>query len=228
MNPDDAITVKYSTDGKEFEILVKPDEALEYREGKNDDFSKILFVREVFKDASAADRASSEDLESVFNTKVIKEAAKEIFEKGKLELTTKQKQELREKKRKQVVNMIARQSMNPQNNSPHPPKRIENAMDEAGVNIDPLESAEKQMSDVVDRIRPKIPLSFEEKTVAIRIPNKYAGKCYGVIKDKAEVEEEEWGDKFFFAKASLKAGVEPELESRLEEKTHGNVEIKDV
>ncbi len=227
MDPENAIRVEYSGD-RELEILVKPDEAFAYKRGDVDDFDRVLFVQEVFTDARAAERASAEDIEDEFGTKNITEAAKKLFEKGRMELTTEQRNQLREEKRKQVVSKIARRAMNPQTNSPHPPKRIENAMEEAGVQIDPMEPTEQQISRVVDAIRPKIPISLEEKEIAVRIPNKFAGKCYSVIKQHAEILSEEWGNDAFMARIKLPAGVQVELMSELESITSGAVEVTDV
>lgn len=227
MDSEDAIRVQYKGD-REFEILVDPDEAFAYRRGEVDNFDRVLFVQEIFTDARAADRASVENVEDEFGTRNIVEAAEQLFENGRMELTTEQRNQLREEKWKQVVNKIARRAMNPQTNSPHPPKRIENAMEEAGVQVDPMEPAEQQISETVDAIRPKIPISMEEKEIAVRIPNKYAGKCYGVLKQHAEVLSEEWGDDAFMAKIKLPAGVQVELMSELESITSGTVEVTDV
>ncbi len=227
MDSEDAIRVEYNGD-RELEILVKPDEAFAYKRGEVDDFDRVLFVQEIFTDARAAERASVEDVEDEFGTRNIVEAAEQVFDQGRMELTTEQRNQLREEKWRQVVNKIARRAMNPQTNSPHPPKRIENAMEEAGVQIDPMEPAEQQISETVDMIRPKIPISLEEKEIAVRIPNKYAGKCYGVLKQHAEVLSEEWGDDAFMAKIKLPAGVQTELMSELESITSGNVEVTDV
>jgi ribosome maturation protein SDO1 len=227
MDPDEAVTVQYEGDN-EFEILVKPDEALTYKNGEIDNFEKVLFVREIFKDAAAADKASAAAIEDEFGTKNILEAAEKLFEQGRLELTTEQKNEMREETRKQVVSLIARRAMNPQTDSPHPPKRISNAMDEAGVTIDPLESAESQFKDVVEKIRPKMPITLDEKHVAVRIPNKYAGKCYGMLKEMTEVIDEEWGDDAFMAKVKLPAGMKSELVDELNSVCHGDLEIRDI
>lgn len=227
MDAEDAITVEYMGD-RELEILVKPDEAFAYRRGELDDFDRVLFVQEIFTDAQAAERAAANDIEDEFGTTNIVEAAKQLFEQGKMELTTKQRNQLREEKWNAVVARIARRAMNPQTNAPHPPKRIENAMKEAGIEIDPMEPVEAQIPDVVAAIRPKIPISLEEKEIAVRIPNEYAGKCYGILKQHAQILEEEWGNDAFMAKVKLPAGAQTELMGELESITHGDVQITDV
>ncbi len=224
---DDSIKVDYRGD-KDFEILVKPDEALEYKEGDIDNFEKILFVREVFTDAGAAERASTQQLEDEFGTSNILEAAKQIFDQGNLQLTAEQKNQKREEKRKRIVSMISRRAMNPKTDSPHPPQRIKNAMEEAGVNVDPMEDIEKQFEEIVDAIRPIIPISMEEKEFAVKIPNEYAGKCYGKIKSQANVLEEEWGDDGFLAKLKMPAGAKKQLESDIQKVCKGKAVIKDI
>ncbi|MDY6770456.1 MAG: ribosome assembly factor SBDS [Candidatus Nanohaloarchaea archaeon] len=227
MDSDDAIKVEYKGD-KDFEILVKPDEALAYKDGEIDDFEKVIFVREIFTDARAAEKASAADIEDEFGTKNVLEAAEKLFDNGSMELTTDQRNELREQTWNQVVNIIARRAMNPQNNTPHPPQRIENAMEEAGVQVEPMESAESQVGDIVDKIRPKLPITMEEKELAIKIPNEYAGKCYGKLKDMTQVLEEEWGDDGLMARVKLPAGAKSELESALNSVCHGDLEIRDL
>lgn len=228
MDSDEAITVQYENDGRTFEILVKPDEALDYKRGDIDNFERVLFVREIFNDASAAEKASASDLEEVFGTKNVMEAAEELFDRGELHLTTEQRNDIREQKRNKLVSMIARRAMNPQTNSPHPPKRIENALEEAGVQVDAMEPVKNQFEETIEKIRPKLPISLEEKEVAIKIPNEYAGKCYGKIKTQSTILEEEWGDDGFMARVKLPAGVKEELESELSSICHGDLEMRDL
>ena len=129
MDTSEAIKITYS-DGKDFEILVDPDLAKEAKmEGEDHDIQRLLFVQDVFTDAGSGERASVEELESEFNTDKMMEAAEEIFEEGTMQLTTDQKAERREEKWKQLVDMIARRAQNPQTGNPHPPNRVENALD---------------------------------------------------------------------------------------------------
>ena len=46
------VTVRLSIEGDKFEILVKPDPALEYKTGKRTDFSNILVSDEIYSDAN--------------------------------------------------------------------------------------------------------------------------------------------------------------------------------
>jgi len=228
MDTSDAIKVKYKG-SQDFEILVEPELAKEAKlEGKNHDINRLLFVQEVFLDAGKGDRASAEDLEEEFGTRQVLNAAEEIFEKGEMQLTTDQRKEIREDKRKQIISMIARRVQNPKTGNPHPPQRVENALEEAGFNVDEDIGVEEQFEDAIDRIRPIIPVSLEEKVVAIKIPNDEAGKAYDKIQSTAEIKDEQWGNEYFFAKVKIPAGVLSDLMEELQEMTSGKTEIKET
>ncbi len=228
MDTSDAIKVRYSG-GKDFEILVEPDLAKEAKlEGKDHDIQRLLFVQEVFLDAGKGDRASADDLEEEFNTRQVMEAAKEVFDKGDMQLTTEQKKEIREEKRKNVISMIARRAQNPKTGNPHPPQRVENALEEAGFHVDADKDVEEQFQEAIDDIRPIIPVSLDEKVVAIKIPNDEAGKAYDKIQSVAEVKEEQWGNEYFYAKVKIPAGILSELMEELQEMTSGKTEVQET
>jgi len=228
MDTSDAITVQFKGD-KQFEILVDPDLAKEAKmEGKDHDIQRMLFVQEVFVDAGEGERASVDELDDEFGTEQMMEAAEEIFEKGKMQLTTDQKAEIRDDKWKQLVNMIARRAQDPKTGNPHPPQRVENALDEAGFHVNWDSNIEDEFDDAIDVLRPIIPISLDEKTVAIRIPVDNAGQAYDRIQQVADVEEEEWGNEYFTARLTLPAGVLSELIDELQDITSGQTEMKEV
>ncbi|WP_414837037.1 ribosome assembly factor SBDS [Candidatus Nanohalococcus occultus] len=228
MDTSDAIRVRYKGD-KPFEILVEPELAKEVKlDGKEHDIQRLLFVQEVFLDAEKGERASTEDLDEEFGTKQLMEAAKTIFEKGEMQLTTDQKAEMREDNRKQIINMIARRAQNPKTGNPHPPQRVENALEEAGFHADPFEDIEEQFDRAIKSIRPIIPVSLDEKTVAIRIPVDKAGKAYDKIQRAADVGDEQWGDKYFTARVTIAAGALTELMDEIQEIAKGEAEMKEV
>lgn len=228
MDTSDAITVQYKG-GKQFEILVDPDLAKQAKmENEDHDIQRLLFVQEVFVDAGEGERASADELEEEFGTKQVMKAAEEIFEKGDMQLTTDQKAEIREDKWKQLINTIARRAQDPKTGNPHPPKRVENALEEAGFHVDWDSNIEEEFDDAIDILRPIIPISLDEKTVAIRIPNDKTGKAYDHIQQVADIKEEEWGNEYFTAKLSLPAGVLSELMDELQEITSGQTEMREV
>ncbi len=222
----EAIRIRYEGD-KTFEILVEPEPAKRSKlEGEEFDMPRMMFVQEVFTDAQKGERASPDELEREFGSKQVMEAAEAIFEKGDMQLTTDQKAEMRQDKHKQVVNMIARRVQNPKTGNPHPPERVENALEEAGFNADAFKDVEEQFEEAIDAIRPMIPVSLEEKTVAVKIPSDKAGKAYDLLQGKTEVLEEQWGDDFY-AKIRVPAGILTEVMEEIQKLTGGESDVKE-
>jgi len=124
--------------------------------------------------------------------------------------------------------MIARRAQNPQTGNPHPPKRVENALEEAGFHVDWDADVNERFQDAIDDIRPIIPISLDEKTVAIRIPVDKAGKAYDRIQQAAEVKDEQWGEEYFMCKVEMPAGVLTELMEDIQEIAKGEAEMQEV
>ena len=158
---DKASVVRYSFAGEKFEILVKPDPALEYKLGKRKDVSSILVSDEIYSDSSKGTRASTEKLLKAFKTEDATAIAEKILQKGDLNLTTDQRRKMVSEKRKQIVNFIAKTFVDPKSHLPHPPLRIEQAMEDGRVSIDPHKNVEDQVKDIVEKLRSIIPLKSE-------------------------------------------------------------------
>src|SRR5690349_13810304 len=95
--------VKLIVGNDRYEILVKPDPALEFKIGKRSDLSSVLVSDEVYSDANKGSRASIEKLNKHFKTKDNNEILKQILLKGELNLTTDQRRKMVDDKRKQIV-----------------------------------------------------------------------------------------------------------------------------
>lgn len=219
--------VRYSHAGEKFEILVDPDKGLAYKRGELDDVSQALVLDTVFTDANKGERASVERLESAFGTSDPVRVAEIMFEKGTLQLTAHQRREMAEQKRKQVVSIISRSYVDPRTKLPHPQARIENALEEAHVSVDPLRDAEEQIKDVVRALAPVLPLSMETVEVAIKIPPEHASRAYGIVKSMGEIKREEWQqDGSWIAVVVVSAAMQVELFDRLGRATQGNLQSK--
>jgi ribosome maturation protein SDO1 len=227
---DKAIVARLSLEGHHFEILVDPDAALRFRDGGGKgeiDVAKDLAIDTVFKDARKGDHIGETTLQKTFGTTDIAEIAKRILQKGEFHLTTEQRRTLQEKKRKQIVQLIARNAMNPQTNTPHPPERIERAMEEAKVHVDPFKPAEEQMADVLAALRPLIPIKIQNVHIQVRLPSTEVGKAYGTCKSFGTLRGEEWlKDGSWQGTIEMPAGMQAEFYDELNRRTHGNVETK--
>src|SRR5512137_2609280 len=138
---EDAVPARLKTHGLTFEVLVEHDGALALKRGESVEIEKILAVDDVFENATRGDRCAEEDLHKAFGTTDVSTIAITIIKKGEISLTAEQRKKFIENKRRQVIEFIARNAINPQTKTPHPPARIESAMKDAHVNIDPTKSA---------------------------------------------------------------------------------------
>ncbi|MBI5253977.1 MAG: ribosome assembly factor SBDS [Euryarchaeota archaeon] len=226
---EDAVIARLETHGERYEVLVDPDLALELKHGKEVDVAQVLAVDTIFKDSKKGDKASEERIKQLFGTSNPLEVAKIIIKKGEIQLTTEQRRKMQEDRKKQIIAIIARHAINPQTNAPHPPQRIEKAMEEARVHVDLSKTAEEQVQQVLKVLRPIIPIRFEERTVAARIPAQYAGKAYSVVKSFGEIKKEEWQkDGSWIILMNLPAGVVDEFFEALNSLTKGEVGTKIV
>ncbi len=223
---EDSVIARLEKFGHKFELLVEPNLAMDLKHGKVVDLSALLAVETVFKDARAGDEQSPETLKKSFGTQELGEIAKKIILEGEVQLTTEQKRKMLEKKRLEIINFICRNTINPQNKTPHPPQRIENAMEQAKVHIDAFKSVEEQATHIVDALRPILPISMDKIDFAIKVPSQYAGRASSVI-HKFEMKREEWlNDGSLAAEFLLPAGAKQDLLNELNAITHGEIIVK--
>lgn len=223
---DKAVIARITRGHESLEILVDPDRALELRKGSPVAVENILAVNSIFKDSKKGERASSSEMERMLGTSDIFLAARKILDEGELQLTTEQRRKLTEEKRKQVVDMISRQGVNPKTQLPHPPQRIENAMDEAHVHIDPFRPAGEQMKAALDAIQKIIPVSMEQLEVAVKVPVGHAGRISSAIRKLATVKKEEWQSAYWYAVIDIPAGLQGDIFTKINELTAGNAETR--
>ena len=91
--------------------------------------------------------SSSEKLKKYFSTDDHAKAALEVLKRGELNLTQEQRKRLTEEKRKAIIAAISKNFVDPRTSLPHPPTRIEQAMQEARVNMDPFQDVERADKD---------------------------------------------------------------------------------
>ncbi|WP_207587946.1 ribosome assembly factor SBDS [Halomontanus rarus] len=228
---DEAVTARLESHGARFEVLVDPDAALAIKRDEFDgDLEEVIAAEDVFEDASRGDRPAENDLETVFDTTDPLEIIPEVIKRGEIQITADQRREMQEQKRKQLINQITRNAVNPQmDNAPHPPERIENALEEAGFTVDPMEPVGEQVDEALDDLRPIIPIRFEEVTVAVQIPPEYAGSAQAKIRQYGDLENEEWqADGSWVGVLTFPAGLQNDFYDVVNENTSGEAETRIV
>ena len=226
---DEAVTARLESHGERFEVLVDPDAALSIKRGEFDgELEDVIAAEDVFENASRGDRPAENDLEEVFGTTDPMEIIPEVIERGEIQITAEQRKEMREKKHKQLINRIARNAVNPQmDNAPHPPDRIESALEETDFRIDPMVPVEQQVDEALEALRPVIPIRFEEVTIAVQVPPDYAGSAQSRIRQFGELEREEWqNDGSWVGVLTFPAGLQNDFYDLVNEHTSGKAETR--
>ena len=224
---EDAVIARLEYYGERFEVLVDPDLASDFKKGEKVQIEDILAVEEVFKDAKKGDRASEEAMNKAFDTADPLQAAATIIKKGQVQLTAQQRREMQEEKRRMVVAKISREAINPQTKLPHPTRRIEIAMEEAKIRIDPFKSVDEQVTSTLKAISRLIPIRLEKVQMAIHIPGDDTGRVIGILNQYGKTMKEEWQpDGSWIAVVEIPGGMQESFFQKLSELTHGKAETK--
>ncbi len=220
-------TARITKAGEKFEILVKPDPALDYKMGKPIPVSQMLVIDEIYADASKGTHASDEKLQKSFGTTDPLVVAEEIMKHGELQLTTEQRRQLVEDKRKQIIAFISRNCIDPRTGTPHPPLRIEQAFAQVRVVIDPFKPADEQAKGVIEELRSLLPIKIDKMKVAVKVFPEHSAKAYGSIKGFGTITKEEWqADGSLVALVEMPAGLYGSFIDRIGKITQGTVQTK--
>lgn len=226
---DKAVVSRLTIGGQKFEVLVDPNKALELRKGMKIDMSDIIAFAGVYHDVRNTERVPESDLQKNFGTTDVMKIAEKIVRQGELQLTTEQRRQMVEQKKTQIATLISRRGINPQTNTPHPQQRIMNAMDQAGINVDPFVDAELQVDKVLKGIKTIIPIKFENVVLQIKIPAQFAGKSYNILKAAGGIVSEQWlNDGSLQVELKILAGIQDEFFQKISGLTHGQYESKVV
>lgn len=224
---DDAVIARLKKGEDRFEILVDPYLAADFLDGKEIDILHILAIDKVFNDSKKGTHASSESIQTVFGTNNVAEVATKIIKKGDIQLTTEQRHKMQRNKKNRIIETIAKNAMDPKTKAPHPRQRIELAMDQAGVHVDPFKPVGEQVKIIVEALRPIIPLSMENVRISVKIPAEFIGRAYGEARNFGALEREEWqSDGSWVGIVRIAAGLQTEFYEKLNDLTKGNVSTK--
>ncbi len=225
---DKAIIASYDREGRHFELFLDPDNAYLYLEGSKKDLKNILVVEEVFEDAKKGERHKAEAIKKAFGTTDIYEILKIMLEKGEVQLTTEQKRRKLEETRKKILGIICMEAIDARTKAPIPIQRLENALEQVRVHIEPFKDPREQVPGIVKLLLPIIPIKFEKINIAVKVPPAHAHRCYGTLKSYG-IKKEQWlGDGSLIVVIEIPAGMQGEVFDKLNKQTAGQIETKIV
>jgi len=218
------VEARMKVKGKHYEILVDLDEALKIKNNEGN-INFALQSQQIYYDLKKGTAASQHDLQEAFSTTNIYEIAKYIIEKGEVQKTQEYRDEEKEKKIRQVVNLIVRNATD-QNDRPYTEERIKSAIHEIHYNFD-KRSAEKQMQEVIHKLKEIIPIKIETKRIKITIPAQFTGQAYGMLQENKE--SEEWLSNGSLAVIlNIPAGLLMDFYDKINNITHGAAQSEEL
>ena len=225
----ESYTIARLVRGETFEILVDPDNALRYKMGEKIPISKVLIYEEIYTDAKKGIRASEEQLMKAFKTKDKLAVATKILTEGTLQITSEQRHRLIEEKKRQIIEFISKNAVDPRTRLPHPPQRVELAMEQAGVSIDPFLDAKEQAMKVIEKLSPILPMKVGMTRMYVRVPGEYVGKAYGLLKNVGKILKEEYkGDGSWVGEIEILVGLQADLIEKLNKLCSGRAEARPI
>jgi ribosome maturation protein SDO1 len=220
--------VKLVIEGNRFEILVKPDLALDYRLGKRNDLTNVLISDEIYSDANKGSRASSDKLSKYFKADDLGEVARQILMNGELNLTTEQRRKMVEEKKKQIIDFISKSFVDPRTHLPHPPLRIQSAMEDVRISIDPFKKADEQAKSIIDALRKVLPLKSEILKLTVTIPANHSAQGYSALKSIGNFKSDEWlANGSVRVTLEVNAGMKGRIIEKIGSATRGTAQIKE-
>ncbi len=222
-----ALTVaRLKKGGDSFEVSVDSEAAIKFKKGLGD-FGPVLKSEEIWADAKKGELASEKKLTAVFKTDDKIEIAKRIVKEGEIQLTVEYRAKLREEKKKKIIETIHRNAIDPRTNAPIPITRLENAFKEAKVHADDR-PVDQQIQEILNKLRPVLPIRFEIKKIQVIIPAEHAAKSYHIIKSYKILKEEWQNDGSLKAVIELPLAMQSDFFDKLNSTTHGSVETKEM
>lgn len=210
--------------GLHFEIIVDLEQALKFKKGESN------FIEaegdKIFTDSKKGFKASEEDMMTAFKTTDVSEIVKKIVKDGEVQTTQAHRDAEQEKKFKQVVDFLSKNSVDAQTHNPITPERIKNAIEQSSVNIKNI-PIENQIKDILAEVSKILPIKLKVKRIKITIPALHTGKAYGVIAQYKE--DERWlNDGSLEVVVSVPAGMVIDFYEKLNSVTHGSAITEEI
>ncbi len=132
-------------------------------------------------------------------------ATKYILRKGELKLPKELRDELLEKKEKQIIAYIQKYAINPATKAPYTPQKISDALKtlfsgqkigerKIRIMLDPLKDIDEELPSIIEALKAIIPIRLEIIVVKVLIPPQFSGLAYGQLTKFGNVIESKWLD----------------------------------
>eukprot|EP00871_Galdieria_phlegrea_P000851 jgi/Galph1/1767/GphlegSOOS_G447.1 len=187
--------VRYKVGKTTFELVTKEGSVNKYRKGEIKSLDDVLLAETVFTSYARKEKASSSELSAAFETDSLRECIETILHKGDVQVSSAERKEKLEQRRREIVNFIHKYYVDPSKKLPHPVSRIENALEEAKVRIDADVPAERQIPDIITKLIDIIHLKKMTMEGQLFIPHSYIGAASGILAKYVTIDRESYSSK---------------------------------
>ena len=105
--------------------------------------------------------------------------------------------------------------------------KIENAILDLGVNIDYKEEAKNQALEIINQLKPVMPIRLESVKLALKIPPSYTGPLYGYVLSAGNLIQEEWlSDGSLAVVTQIPSGTQADFLEQVTSRTKGKAQVK--
>ncbi|MDH5647351.1 MAG: ribosome assembly factor SBDS, partial [Candidatus Heimdallarchaeota archaeon] len=216
--------VRLNTHGKRLELVVDPELAWLLQQGDDVPIDDVVEGFIFFENFSKGLKAGIDELTEIFGTENEREMAKIMIQKGELQITQEQRKRFLKEKRDEIIAYLNTHAVNPKTKTPHPPNRIEKAIDDAGCRINRNDPVKEQALRILKEIQSIIPIQIESASIEFIVPPKDTGRLYGVIQSFGEVVNENWGnDGSLTLVVNVPAGIVATTLEEISDKSKGRV-----
>ncbi len=224
------VIARYVSHGEKFEIIVDSELAWEYKLGKRQTLDNVLESDTIYKDANKGERVPASLLQRVFNTTDPLKIADIIIKKGELPITAERRNKLIEEKKKRIIDIITKNCIDARTNAPIPPSRVEIALKEAKVRIDPFKEPELQATEIIKQLKTILPIKESKALIKLEIPSDFASKVYNQVLAKSSlILRSNWkADGSWEGEVEIPAGIRESFIARIDEITKGKSVVKNV
>jgi len=111
-----------------------------------------------------------------------------------MQLSTEERKDMVEQKRNEIINYFHKYYLDPKTKKPHPVTRIESALSQIKVRIDPDIPVDKQVLEISKKLIEVIPIKRSEMEATIAVPHQWIGQVQGIIKKYCTITSDKYTD----------------------------------
>ena len=138
------------------------------------------------------------------------------------------KSKIIEEKKRQIVEYVNKNFVDPKTHMPHPISRISTVLDDARVAIDPFKRLDDQIKNIIEPLRKLLPLKSEILELTVTVPAQFSGQSFSVFKSIGDIKSEQWlSDGSLQVVLNLNAGMKSSFLDRIGTATKGSAQVSE-